>query len=215
MVMGTAGVVMAAVWAGRRARGAIALTGLRGAAGAADRTAAGLDWGIVARCADHGGRTTPTAPPGSPARWPSRARPSRGPTWSTRRSRGAAPARRRVAGRRRVRRTAHHPAVEAGGGAGHLHLVPRSGGDLALCSRRWRTPASRRSDGIGVRELRRRCLRSILDSGVPQRLRPGILGQRRPVLRHGGGRRRAPGRAPRTPRTTPRRRPAGRGSDDG
>ena len=29
-------------------------------------------------------------------------------------------------------------------------------------------------DGIGVGELRQRCLRSVLDSGVPQRLRPGF-----------------------------------------
>ena len=82
-----------------------------------------------------------------------------------------APARRGLAGRRRVRRPAHDPAVHARGGAGDLHLVPRAGRHLAAVR-----GAGPRRRGRG-RRLRGRGAAGPLPA----------LGARRPAYRSGSG----------------------------
>ena len=172
---GTAGVVLAAVWAGgehadddrdHRRRGPAASRGPR------PRPA----W--TGGCCRVRRRRVPNYSHGTAGIATALAIAGRGagpPGLRRRRAPGRpAPARRGVAGRRRVHRAAHHPAVHARRGAGDLHLVPRAGRNLATCSRRCRTPAWPRSAASDVAELRQRCLHSILASGVPQRLRPGF-----------------------------------------
>ena len=128
---GTAGIVLAAVWAGGEHAADDRDHRRRGPA-ARSRTAPRPAWtGGWCRDGRAGARTTRTAPPASPPRWPSPARRWAARTSSRPRSGRPAPARRGLAGRRRVRRAAHDPAVRAGGGAGHLHLVPRAGRHLA------------------------------------------------------------------------------------
>src|SRR3954453_3026106 len=158
VVMGTAGVVMAATWLGGEEAETIALNGGEALLRAGDRTAAGLDWGWW---------------PGAPSRGPNyshgtagirgaralagaellprhrghrecaRRRGSElraGRLRAGGRPRSAASPQRGVVGGWRLRRAAHDPAPPARGRAGHLHLVPRSDGDVAPV----RFPGSRR-----------------------------------------------------------------------
>jgi hypothetical protein len=113
---GSAGIVLAAVWAGGEYAGAIATTGGEALVAAADETPAGLDWGML---------------PGSTSRGPNYSHGTgrrrgrvghsrdRVETPGLRRSRlprRPAPAHRGFAGRRRVHRPAHHPAHHHEGG---------------------------------------------------------------------------------------------------
>ena len=62
--------------------------------------------------------------------------------------------------------------------------------------------------GTRLRSWQRRCLAAVRHSGVPARHPPGLLGQRRPVLRHRRCRRRLPGLLPAVRRPgRPRLRP--------
>ena len=173
VVMGTAGVVMAAVWTDGEHSPAIAATGCEALLRAADRTEAGLDWGM----------------------WPGN--PSRGPNYSHGTAGIAAAL--AVAGATLGRQDFVDAAVE---GAQHLlavgslddggfvvpHTIPPSTRDVEPVTYTWcHGPAGtsylfaaldlagvRAVAGWDVAELRERCLHSVLSSGVPQRLRPGF-----------------------------------------
>lgn len=173
VVMGTAGVVMAATWVGGEEAESIALTGCEALLKSADRTAAGLDWGS----------------------WPGA--PSRGPNYSHGTA-GIATAL-AVAGATYGRPDLVDAAVL---GAQHLlavgtlddggfvvpHTIPASKRDVEPITFSWCHGPTGTSHlfaalahagvtevgGLGVNDLRRRCFRSVLDSGVPQRLRPGF-----------------------------------------
>jgi lantibiotic modifying enzyme len=173
VVMGTAGVVMAATWVGGEEAESVALTGCEALLKAADRTAAGLDWGS----------------------WPGA--PSRGPNYSHGTA-GIASAL-AVAGATYGRPDMVDAAVL---GAQHLlavgtlddggfvvpHTIPASKRDVEPITYSWCHGPTGTSHlfaalahagvtevgGLGVNDLRRRCFRSVLDSGAPQRLRPGF-----------------------------------------
>nr|WP_179665836.1 lanthionine synthetase LanC family protein [Nocardioides panaciterrulae] len=172
VVTGTAGVVMAATWVGGDEAESIALTGCDALLEAADRTV-GLDWGS----------------------WPGA--PSRGPNYSHGTA-GIASAL-AVAGATYGRADLVEAAVL---GAKHLlavgrlddggfvvpHTIPPSKREVEPTTYNWCHGPTGTShlfaalahagvtevNGLGVHDLRRRCLRSVLDSGVPQRLRPGF-----------------------------------------
>ena len=174
LIAGTAGIVLTAVWAGGEHAEAIATTGGEALLRAADRTEAGLDWAMVPGDPSRGpnyshgtaGVATALAVAGTALGRPDfvdAARPGR-----------PAPACRRLARRRRVHRAAHHPArprrevepvtytwCHGPAGTSHLFAALAHAGVAEVA-------------GLGVAELRRRCLHSILTSGVPQRLRPGF-----------------------------------------
>ncbi len=171
--LGSAGVVLAAVWAGGAQWRQVAITGCEALLRAADRTPAGLDWGMV----------------------PSQR--SRGPNYSHGTAGVAAAL--AVAGAALGR-----PDLVAAAtlGAQHLlsvgsladggfvvpHTIPPSTRVVEPVTYTWcHGPAGTSYlfaalahagvddvDGMPVGDLRRRCLRSVLDSGVPQRLRPGF-----------------------------------------
>jgi lantibiotic modifying enzyme len=173
IIIGTAGVVMTAVWAGGEHAQTIATTGCEALLRAADRTEAGLDWGI-----------------GSSTEW-------RNPNYSHGTAGvGAALA---VAGAALHREDFVAAAVQ---GAQHLlsvgslddggfivpHSIPPSKREVEPVTYTWcHGPAGTSHlfaalshagvaevSGIPVGELRQRCLTSILTSGVPRRLRPGF-----------------------------------------
>jgi hypothetical protein len=173
VVMGTAGVVMTAVWLGGDEAESVALTGSDALLKAADRTAAGLDWGW----------------------WPGAT--SRGPNYSHGTA-GIASAL-AVAGAAYERPDLVSAAVL---GAQHLlaigslddggfvvpHTIPPSKREVEPITYTWCHGPTGTShlfaalahagvtevSGLAVHDLRRRCFRSVLDSGVPQRLRPGF-----------------------------------------
>ena len=190
VVMGNAGVVMAATWLGGDHAESIALTGCDALISAAERTSAGLDWGSWA---------------GAPSRSPNYSHGTAGIATAL-----------AVAGTTYGRPDLVDAAVL---GAQHL-LVMGSLSDGGFVVPRTIPPAKRDVEpitytwchgptgtshlfaalahagvaelgGFDVRDLRQRCFRSVLDSGVPATAPPGFLGQRRPVLRHGRCRRRA------------------------
>jgi hypothetical protein len=173
VVMGTAGVVMAAVWVGGDRARTIAVTGCEALMRAADATEGGLDWGM----------------------WPGA--PSRGPNYSHGTAGiGSALA---LAGTAFGRPDWVQAAVL---GAQHLldvgsledggfvvpHTIPPSVREVEPVTYTWCHGPTGTShlfaalshagvaevSGLEVLDLRRRCFRSVLDSGVPQRLRPGF-----------------------------------------
>lgn len=173
IVLGTAGVMLAAIWAGGEHAASIATTGGEALLRAADRTEAGLDWGMV---------------PGST---------SRGPNYSH----GTAGISAALAivgatlGRPdfvdAARQGAQHLlAVGSLDGGGFIvpHTIPPASRVVEPLTYTWcHGPAGtsylfaalshagvREVEGLGVADLRRRCLHSILTSGVPARLRPGF-----------------------------------------
>jgi lantibiotic modifying enzyme len=174
IIMGSAGIVLAAVWSGGELASRLALTGGEALLAAADRTDAGLDWGML---------------PG----WP-----SRGPNFSHGTA-GIASAL-AVAGAAFDRPDFVAAAVE---GARHLLAVgslddggfivphtipPTTSREVEPLTYTWCHGPTGTSQlfpalalaGVGevggypVADLRRRCLHSVLTSGVPQRLRPGF-----------------------------------------
>jgi hypothetical protein len=173
LIQGTAGVVLAAVWAGGEHARGIATTGGQALLGVADETEGGLDWGIL---------------PGSPSRAPNYSHGTAGIA--------AALA---VAGANLGRPDF---AAAARRGAQHLltvgsldengFIVPRSlpysTRDVEPVTYNWcHGPAGTSQlfaalaaagvdevSGFGVAWLRQRCLDAVLNSGVPARLRPGF-----------------------------------------
>ena len=173
LVMGTAGVVLAAIWAGGEHADAIAATGGESLLRAADHTEAGLDWGML---------------PGWPSRMPNYSHGTAGIA--------AALA---IAGAALDRPDFVEAAIQ---GAQHLlavgsleadgfilpHTIPPATREVEPVTFTWcHGPAGTsyvfaalahagvaEVAGMEVTALRQRCLHSILTSGVPQRLRPGF-----------------------------------------
>ncbi|MFD6920713.1 lanthionine synthetase LanC family protein [Streptomyces sp. NPDC059944] len=173
IIMGTAGVVMTAVWARGEFADAIATTGGEALLRTADRTEAGLDWGI-APCT-----------------------PSRAPNYSHGTAGVAAAL--AVAGASLGRADFVEAAVD---GTRHVlsvglldddgfvvpHTIPPSRREVEPITYTWCHGPAGTSHlfsalahagvtevaGFQVDELRRRCLNSLLTSGVPERLRPGF-----------------------------------------
>lgn len=173
IIMGTAGVVMTAVWARGEFADAIATTGGEALLRTADRTEAGLDWGIA---------------PSTPSRAPNYSHGTAGVA--------AALA---VAGASLGRADFVEAAVD---GARHVlsvglldddgfvvpHTIPPSRREVEPITYTWCHGPAGTSHlfsalahagvtevaGLQVDELRRRCLNSLLTSGVPERLRPGF-----------------------------------------
>ncbi|MEV5959116.1 lanthionine synthetase LanC family protein [Streptomyces sp. NPDC051987] len=173
IVMGVAGVVMTAVWAGGEHAEQIATTGGEALLRMADRTEAGLDWGIS---------------PTMESRMPNYSHGAAGV--------GAALA---VAGAAVRRADFVAAAVDAArhvlsmgsladGGFVVPHTIPPSRREVEPVTYTWCHGPAGTSHlftalalagvdevaGHGVDELRQRCLTSILDSGLPERLRPGF-----------------------------------------
>jgi hypothetical protein len=173
LVMGTAGIVLTAIWAGGDHAEKIATTGGESLLRAADQTEAGLDWGML---------------PG----WP-----SRGPNYSHGTAGIAAAL--AIAGAALNRQDFVQAAIQ---GAQHLlavgsldddgfivpHTIPPSTRDVEPVTYTWcHGPAGTsylfaalshagvaEVAGMEVNGLRQRCLHSILTSGVPHRIRPGF-----------------------------------------
>ncbi|MET8452508.1 lanthionine synthetase LanC family protein [Streptomyces sp. NPDC005209] len=173
IIMGSAGVVMTAVWARGEFTGAIATTGGEALLRAADRTEAGLDWGMTP------GRT------------------SRAPNYSHGTAGVAAAL--AVAGAELGRSDFVEAAVQ---GARHVlsvgsledggfvvpHTIPPSTREVEPVTYTWCHGPAGTSHlfaalahagvtevaGHEVDDLRQRCLTSILTSGLPERLRPGF-----------------------------------------
>ncbi|MFG2960723.1 lanthionine synthetase LanC family protein [Streptomyces sp. NPDC048291] len=173
VIMGVAGVVMTAVWAGGEHAERIATTGGEALLRMADRTGAGLDWGIS---------------PTSQSRSPNYSHGAAGV--------GAALAVAGVALRREDFVTAAADAARhvlsmgslADGGFVVPHTIPPSTREVEPVTYTWCHGPAGTSHlftalahagvtevaGHGVGELRQRCLTSVLTSGVPERLRPGF-----------------------------------------
>jgi hypothetical protein len=173
VVLGTAGVVLTAVWTGGEHWAAVATAGCDALLGAADRTPAGLDWGSVPHAA------------------------SRGPNFSHGTAGIAAAL--AVAGTALGRPDYVEAAVR---GAQHLlsvgsladdgfvvpHTIPPARREVEPFTYTWchgpagtsylftalREAGVTDVSGRRVGDLRQRCLHSVLTSGVPQRLRPGF-----------------------------------------
>ncbi|HEX4700297.1 MAG TPA: lanthionine synthetase LanC family protein [Actinomycetes bacterium] len=173
VIGGSAGIVMTAVWSGSDLSARVATAGGDALLAAADRTPAGLDWGMV---------------PGSP---------SRGPNFSH--GTAGVSAALAVAGTALDRADFVAAAVL---GAQHLldvgslddggfvvpHTIPPARRDVEPLTYTWcHGPAGTSQlfaalaragveevGGLTVDDLRERCLHAVLTSGVPQRLRPGF-----------------------------------------
>ena len=173
IVGGTAGIVLAAVWAGGEHAATIGRSGGECLLRAADATEAGLDWGMR---------------PGDPSRMPNFSHGTAGVA--------AALA---IAGKAldrddfidAARRGARHlltVGILDDGGFIIPHTIPPSRREVDPVTFSWCHGPTGTSyvfaalahagvdevAGFGVAELHRRCMRSLLDSGIPQRLRPGF-----------------------------------------
>jgi len=173
LVLGTAGVVLAAIWAGGDHAEAIATTGGESLLRAADPTEAGLDWGML---------------PGWPYRMPNYSHGTAGVATAL-----------AIAGASLNRPDFIQAAIQ---GAQHLlavgsldddgfivpHTIPPAAREVEPVTYTWcHGPAGTsylfaalshagvaEVAGLEVARLRQRCLHSILTSGVPKRLRPGF-----------------------------------------
>ncbi|MFF8401514.1 lanthionine synthetase LanC family protein [Streptomyces sp. NPDC014846] len=173
IVMGNAGVVLTAVWAGGESAEAIATTGCEALLRVADRTEAGLDWGIA---------------PGATSKCPNYSHGTAGVASAL-----------AVAGAALNRPDFVEAAVDGarhvvsvgsleGGGLVVPHTIPPSKRDVEPVTYTWcHGPAGTSHlfaalahagvaevSGLPVGELRDRCLTSLLTSGIPERLRPGF-----------------------------------------
>ncbi len=173
LVLGTAGVVLAAVWAGGEHARDIAVTGGEALLRAADDTGDGLDWAMQA---------------GRPYRMPNYSHGTAGIATALAIA-GAALGREDFIAA--ARQGAQH-LLTAGslddGGFVVPHTLPYSSRDVEPVTYTWcHGPAGTSYlfaalahagvdsvAGLQVTRLRHRCLHSILASGVPQRLRPGF-----------------------------------------
>jgi hypothetical protein len=173
LVLGSAGVVLTAIWAGGENAATIAVTGGEAPLRAADRTAAGLDWGML---------------PGSPSRGPNYSHGTAGIATAMATA-GAALLRQDFI--EAARQGAQHLlAVGSLADDGFIipHTIPPSTRDVEPVTYSWCHGPTGTSQlfaalahagvdevaGHEVGRLRQRCLNSILTSGVPRRLRPGF-----------------------------------------
>jgi len=173
VVLGTAGVVLAVVWAGGEHTPEMAAAGGESLLRAADRTPDGLDWGMW---------------PGAPARMPNFSHGTAGVATAL-----------AVAGVAlgrddfitAARQGAEHLVAVGsldGGGFVIPHTLPHTSRPVEPVTYTWchgpagtsQLFAALAQAGVGtvsgheVTALRQRCLRAILAAGVPQRLRPGF-----------------------------------------
>jgi Lanthionine synthetase C-like protein len=173
LVMGAAGVVLAAVWAGGRPARHIATAGGEWLLRAADQTPDGLDWGMR---------------PGAPFRLPNYSHGTAGIATALAIA-GAALARADfIAAAREGARHLLAVGSLVDGGFIVPHTLPYSSRDVEPVTYTWchgpagtsHLFAALAQAGVGtiaghpVTRLRQRCLHSVLASGVPQRLRPGF-----------------------------------------
>lgn len=173
LVLGTAGVVLAAIWAGGEHTQEIAATGGESLLRAADQTADGLDWGIW---------------PGAPSRMPNYSHGTAGVATALAVA-GAALGRDDFIAA--ARRGAQHLLAVGSlddGGFVVPHTLPRSSWHVDPVTYTWCHGPAGTSQlfsalaeagvdtvaGHEVTELRQRCLHAILAAGVPERLRPGF-----------------------------------------
>jgi hypothetical protein len=173
LVLGNAGVVLAAVWAGGEHAADIATTGGQALLAAADRTEGGLDWAML---------------PGWPSRMPNYSHGTAGVATALAIA-GVALGRADFVAAARL--GAQH-LLAAGslddGGLIVPHTLPYSTRDVEPVTYNWCHGPAGTSQlfaalaaagvdqvaGWPVGRLRHRCLHSILVSGVPRRLRPGF-----------------------------------------
>jgi hypothetical protein len=173
LIQGTAGVVLAAVWAGGEHAHGIAATGGQALLAAADETEGGLDWGML---------------PGAPSRAPNYSHGTAGV--ATALAIAAADLGRADFAAAALRGAQHLLTVGSLDEDGFIipRTLPFSTRDVEPVTYNWcHGPAGTSQlfaalaaagvgevSGFGVASLRQRCLNSILASGVPARLRPGF-----------------------------------------
>jgi hypothetical protein len=173
LTQGSAGVVLAAIWAGGEHARGIAATGGQALLDAADRTEGGLDWGMV---------------PGARSRGPNYAHGTAGVATALAIA-GAALGRADFAAAAAAG-AQHLLAVGSLGEDGFVvpHTLPYSTRDVEPVTYNWCNGPAGTSQlfaalplagvdevaGLPVAWLRQRCLDAVLASGVPARLRPGF-----------------------------------------
>jgi len=173
LLLGTAGVVLAAIWAGGEHTEAIATTGGESLLGAAEPTEAGLDWGML---------------PGSPSRMPNYSHGTAGVAAAL--AIAGAALKRPDFVQAAIQGAQHLLAVGSWDDGGFIipHTIPPATREVEPVTYTWcQGPAGTsflfaalshagvaEVAGMEVAALRQRCLQSILSSGVPQRLRPGF-----------------------------------------
>ncbi len=173
LVLGTAGVVLAAVWAGGEHARAIAATGGEALLQAADQTKDGLDWAML---------------PGWPRRMPNYSHGTAGIATALAIAGAALDRDDFIAAARQGAQHLLTVGSLADGGFIIPHTLPHSQRDVEPVTYTWCHGPAGTSQlfaalahagvdtvaGIDVTRLRQRCLHSILASGIPQRLRPGF-----------------------------------------
>jgi lantibiotic modifying enzyme len=173
LVLGSAGVVLAAIWAGGEHARAIAATGGQALLEAADQTEAGLDWAML---------------PGWPSRMPNYSHGTAGVAAALAVAGAALDRADFVAAARQGAQ--HLLAVGSLDSRGFIipHTLPYSTREVEPVTYTWcHGPAGtsvlfaalavagvHEVAGLPVTWLRQRCLDSILASGVPRRIRPGF-----------------------------------------
>ena len=173
LVLGSAGVVLAAIWAGGEHAGSIAATGGEALLRAADQVGDGLDWAML---------------PGYPSRMPNYSHGTAGVATALAIAGTVLDRRDFVAAAAQGAR--HLLAVGTLDGNGFIvpHTLPYSTRDVDPVTYNWCHGPAGTSQlfaalavagvdeiaGLPVDWLRQRCLDAILSSGVPARLRPGF-----------------------------------------
>jgi hypothetical protein len=173
LIQGSAGVVLAAIWAGGEHADGIAATGGQALLAVADEAEGGLDWGIV---------------PGARSRAPNYSHGTAGVATALAVAGAALGRADFVAAARQG--AEHLLAIGSLDEDGFIipHTLPYSTRDVEPVTYNWcHGPAGtsqlfvalaaagvHEAGGFGVASLRQRCLNSILASGVPARLRPGF-----------------------------------------
>jgi hypothetical protein len=173
LVLGTAGVVLAAVWAGGEHARAVAATGGEALLQAAGQTKDGLDWAML---------------PGWPRRMPNYSHGTAGIATALAIAGAALNRDDFIAAARQGAQYLLTVGSLADGGFIIPHTLPHSRRDVEPVTYTWCHGPAGTSQlfaalahagvdsvaGIDVTGLRQRCLHSILASGIPQRLRPGF-----------------------------------------
>lgn len=171
--LGSAGVVLTAVWGGGARWRQVAVTGCEALLRAADWTPAGLDWGMV---------------PGQRSRGPNYSHGTAGIATALAVAGAALGRPDLVEAAQQGARHLLSVGSLADGGFVVPHTIPPSTRAVEPVTYTWcHGPAGTSYlfaalahagvhdvDGLAVADLHRRCLQSVLDSGVPQRLRPGF-----------------------------------------